>query len=195
MEQSKQRSFYFFKPDYTKQHGGSLAIRKRRKRRPINPKQTLHITLKSHYAIGGRCLLKHRKTIVAVMKKASKLFNVKVYQYAVCGNHLHLLIKGPDRESLHNFFRVFAGHTAQIILKKFPIPQKRGGAHKSLYCKKNQRIFWSYLLFSRIVNWGRDFRTVSEYIMRNTLEAMNIIAYTPRIKTQFNAYKNNRNTS
>jgi REP element-mobilizing transposase RayT len=156
-------------------------VRKRRSYRPLNPRHSHHITLKSHHAVGGRCLLKHRNMIVSVMKKASKLFHVRVYEYAVCGNHLHLLVKGPDRESLQNFFRVFAGHTAQIILKRHPLPQARGGAPTKRGCKKNQRKFWSYLLYSRIVSWGRDFKTVCEYIMRNSLEALNLIAYQPRV--------------
>jgi len=46
---------------------------------------------------------------------------VKVYNYALAGNHLHLLIKGSSREEIQNFFRVFAGHAAQRILKDFPL--------------------------------------------------------------------------
>ena len=119
------------------------------------------------------------------MRHAARLFEVRIYEYAICGNHLHLLIKGPDRESLQNFFRVFAGHTAQKILKICPFPKERGGAphQKKTYpsgCKKNQRKFWSYLLYSRMVSWGREFKIVFRYIRQNTLEALNLIAYKPR---------------
>ena len=117
------------------------------------------------------------------MRKAARLFNVKVYEYAIQGNHLHLLIKGPDRESLQNFFRVFAGHTAQNILKLHPLKPKelhtfteRGGAHTKKGCKKNQRKFWSYLLYSRVVSWGRDFKNVARYIEKNTREALRLVA-------------------
>ena len=175
---NKQLSF-LAKP--SKQHGGSLAIGKRRSLRPLSPKLSLHITLKSSSAIGGRCLFRHKKMILAVMKKASRLFQVKVYNYAICGNHLHLLIKGKDRESLQNFFRVFAGHTAQNILKLCPLPKSSGGAStQAKGCKKNQRKFWSYLLYSRIVSWGREFKTVVKYIDQNLLETFHIAAYQPR---------------
>ncbi len=132
------------------------------------------------------------------MKKASALFRVKVYEYAICGNHIHILIKGPDRESIQNFFRVFAGHTAQRILKICPPPPSAGGA-RSLRegapeaitgCKKNQRKFWSYLLYSRIVSWGREFKTVRQYIQKNTLEALHLIAYQKRTKKGKNKYAN-----
>ncbi|MCB0351261.1 MAG: hypothetical protein KDD38_08770 [Bdellovibrionales bacterium] len=55
-------------------------------------------------------------------------------------------------------------------------PQKKPG------CRKNQRKFWSYLIFSRIVSWGREFKTVIRYVQKNTLEALNLIAYQPRNK-------------
>lgn len=170
-------------------HGGSLAVRKRRAKRPINPRKSLHITLKSHHAISGRCLYRHKKLILKVMRKAQKLFHVRVYEYVIASNHMHLLVKAYDRESLQNFFRVFAGHTAQGILKVCPLAERRGGAppaeRKREPCKKNQRRFWSYLLYSRVVNWGRDFIAVTNYIQRHVLESLNIIAYTPRGRIRF----------
>lgn len=137
--------------------------------------------------------------IQSVMRKASRLFHVKVYEHAVCGNHLHVLVKGYDRESLQNFFRVFAGHTAQNILRDCPLPvanAKAGGAPPATArvggrrkggCRKNRRKFWSYLIYSRVVTWGREFRAVKNYIQRNTLEALHLIAYErkPRGRARF----------
>ncbi len=183
---SKQLAFL---PRSKKEHGGSLSVGKRRVLRPMSSKYSLHITLKSHHAIGGRCLFKHKKMILRMMRKSSRLFQVKVYSYAVCGNHLHLLIKGPDRFRLQNFFRVFAGHTAQNILKLCPLREIAGGAPQSqkkiasgrkMGCAKNQRKFWSFLTYSRVVTWGREFKTVCQYIERNVLETLNIIAYKRR---------------
>lgn len=177
------------------EHGGSWAVNKRRAFRPMNPRLTLHITLKSQHAVGGRCLFRHKKVILRVMRKAQKLFHIKVYEYAFAGNHMHLLVKGFDRESLQNFFRVFAGHTAQGILKVCPLPksscqgstklaggaptkgEKEGRKRKIEPCKKNQRRFWSFLLYSRLVSWGREFKNVMNYIEKNTLETLKIIAY------------------
>ncbi len=187
---------FSFLPRSKKEHGGSLAVGRRRSYRPMSSRHSLHVTLKSKHAIGGRCLFKHKKMILRMMRKSSRLFQVKVYNYAICGNHLHLLIKGPDRLSLQNFFRVFAGHTAQNILKIAPLKPTGGGAPSSSQnerrneegkeaCAKNQRKFWSFLVYSRVVTWGREFKTVSSYIDRNVLETLNIIAYTVRDHTQF----------
>lgn len=160
----KQQSFFKAHSKAQAQaHGGSLSLNKRRSKRPLNTKQ------------------------------------------AICGNHLHLLIRGKQRVQIQNFFRVVAGHIAQEILRQFPISKTEreaerdklelkaaGGAPaftgvggkrrvlKKKACKKNQRKFWQLLIYSRIVSWGREFKTVSRYIVQNTLEALNIIAYRQR---------------
>lgn len=176
-----------------REHGGTHSHGKRRSFRPLSTKHSLHITLKSDFAIGGRCLLRHRKMIERMMRKAAYLFRVRVYNHAICGNHLHLLIKGNSREDLQNFFRVFAGHTAQNILRDYPLLPKELDKRRSFYeggapqkgkravpCKKNRRKFWLLLIYSRAVTWGREYRTVRGYIEQNTLETLRIIAYTPR---------------
>ena len=173
------------KPKSKNDHGGSLAINKRRSKRPLNIKQSHHLTMKSHHAVGSRSLFRHKKIILRIIKKNSLRFQIKVYEYAIQGNHIHLLIKAKSREGLQNFFRVVAGHVAQRILKDFPLKQitskTAGGAPKKILgCQKNQRKFWSYLLYSRIVSWGKDFKNVVSYIQKNTLELMQIIAYQPR---------------
>lgn len=194
----KQQSFL---KAQNKAHGGILSLNKRRSQRPLNTKQALHVTLRSEFAQGDRSLLRHKNHINSVIKKATKLFNVCVYQQAICGNHLHLLIQGKQRTQMQNFFRVVAGHIAQEILRQFPITKTErdrlevkaaGGASaftgdrgqhgtiKKKVCKKNQRKFWQLLIYSRIVSWGKEFKTVAQYIVQNTLQALNIIAYTQR---------------
>jgi REP element-mobilizing transposase RayT len=174
-----------------KVHGGSLAIKKRRSKRPLNLKQSHHITMKSHHAIGPRSLFRHKKMILHLIKKNSAQFHIKVYEYAIQGHHVHLLVKAQSREGLQNFFRVIAGHTAQQILKQYPLPCAGGATQKRKKeegCKKNQRRFWSYLLYSRIVSWGREFKRVMSYIQKNTLELLQIIAYEPRnLRTKINS--------
>lgn len=192
--QGLMKQLSFFRPGkYSRVHGGAHSAGKRRSRRPLSLKEPHHITLRSDFASGSRSLLRHRPWIERVLKKASLRFHVRIYEKAVCGNHIHLLVFGKSREGLQNFFRVVAGHIAQGILEKCPInPNERkvrGGAPSAnaangktekLPHRKNRRKFWALLLFSRVVTWGREFRSVCRYIVRNTLEALNFIAYTPR---------------
>ena len=162
MKKSKQLSL-IQKTQSKKEHSGSLAV-------------------------GPRSLFRHKKLILGLMKKNAFRFQIKVYEYAIQGNHLHLFVKAQSREGMQNFFRVLAGHTAQRILKDNPLNQEaRGGASKrevqKVGCEKNQRVFWSYLVYSRVVSWGREFRTVTTYNQKNTLELLQIIAYQPRSKS------------
>jgi REP element-mobilizing transposase RayT len=144
--------------------------------------------------------------ILGLMKKNASRFQVKIFEYAIQGNHLHLLVKAQSKVGLQNFFRVLAGHSAQKILIACPLPtlkyvtsdfdsektpsgapkqdnSKSAGGAPSKHregCRKNQRKFWSYLLFSRVISWGRDFQNLVQYVQKNTLELLQMIAYQPR---------------
>ena len=176
----KQKNF--FKAS-ARSHGGSLSVGRRRSTRPIHSKNPIHIVLRSDLAKGPRSLMKNSQLVRRITLKASSRFKIQVFEKAICGNHLHLLIRGRSKTDVQNFFRVLAGHIAQEILRLCPLTEKeRGGALKQAGCLKNQRKFWAVLLFSRIVGWGRDFANVSSYVIQNTLEALKLIPYTERKK-------------
>jgi hypothetical protein len=65
------------------------------------------------------------------------------------------------REHLQNFLRALAGTIARKV--------------------KNKGTFWSFLAFSRVVEWGKAFKLVQIYIEKNVLEASGGIRYTPRL--------------
>lgn len=171
-------------------HGGDPSIGKRRTRRVLKLNKPLHVTLRSEFAYSGRRLLRHQDMINKVIRKASLRFRISVYEKAICGNHIHILVRGKTRFEIQNFFRVVAGHIAQNILENNPIrafeKPKRGGALiplKKNTCKhpKNQRKFWCALIYSRVLSgWGKEFRHVKNYIVQNTLEALGLIPYQPR---------------
>ena len=158
-------------------HGGVLSVRTRKRRRPLNPKKPVHLVLRSDLAKGRRSLLKNKALVLRILERFSKRFNVRVYEVAVCGNHLHCLVKARFRTQLQNFFRVFAGQVAQEILKLFPLQKKEAKAYRGGTHPKNHKSFWSLLAYTRIVSWGRDFKNVRAYVFRNTLEALGLIAY------------------
>ncbi len=168
------------------EHGGVLTLKKRKSKRTISIKKPLHLVLRSDKAKGPRSLLKNKTLVLTLLRVYSKKFAVRVYEVAVCGNHIHCLVKGCNRKQIQNFFRVFPGQVAQEILLRHPLEKDevkafRGGTHP-----KNQKIFWSLLLYTRVVNWGRDYLNAKSYVIRNELEALGKIAYvrnTRRIRT------------
>jgi len=196
MKNQKQLSLFNDIPNVSKdaasrkEHGGTLLLGKRRARRPLSIKSPLHLVLRSDFAVGARSLLRHRSLINAILDKAAKKFGVSIYERAIVSNHIHLLIRGKNRTQLQNFFRVVAGHIAQQILRKFPLirgekPRVSGGAPSSQIplpkrSRERENKFWQTRIYSRILSWGREFKTVKAYVIQNTLEALGIMTYKKR---------------
>lgn len=146
----------------------------------------LHVVLRSDLAKGRRSLMKNSPLVERILKKASRRFRIRIYEKAICGNHIHLAVKGRTRIDLQNFFRVAAGHIAQEILQLYPLQKHERGGAPGLQKghPKNRRKFWSLLLYSRIVSWGRDFIAVKNYVIQNVKESLGLIPYQER-KSRF----------
>ena len=174
------------RPRQKLEHGGVLAIQKRKEKRTISIKKPMHLVLRSDKAKGQRSLLKNKPLVLKLLRLYSKKFAVRVYEIAICGNHIHCLVKGSNRKQLQNFFRVFPGQIAQEILQHHPLKPTEEKAFTGGTHPKNQKTFWSLLLYSKLLSWGREYLSTKNYIIRNTMEALGLIAYvrnTKRIKS------------
>jgi REP element-mobilizing transposase RayT len=131
---------------------------KRKIRRPFDPKQALHVTLKSSLARGQRSLLarERRAILQGLSLRTAERHHVRLYRYANVGNHIHLLLSARKRQDLRSFLREFAGAVAVVVT----------GAAKG----RPQR-FWDCPPWSLIVSWGRQFERAKRYILLNLLEA------------------------
>ena len=149
-------------------HGGDHTQGKRKTRRPIDPRQALHVVLRSSLARGELSLLhpKHCDPVHIFTHKLAKRWGVRIYRYANVGNHIHLLIKVPSRAVWQRFMRELAGGIAIIVT----------GARKGLALAKNDngRGFWDGLAFTRIVHFGRDFVNVGRYLIKNLFESAGV---------------------
>lgn len=172
LEQALQKSAGLKKD---KEHGGELSQGKRKTFRPIDPKQALHIVLRSSKAKGQLSMLhpKYCNSIERFVQKTARRWGVKLYRFANVGNHLHLLIQVPTREAWKRFSKELSGGIAQIVT----------GAQKgaALDRDKNPSIpesakrgFWDHLLYTRIVSFGRDFNGMCRYIIKNLFEAAGV---------------------
>jgi REP element-mobilizing transposase RayT len=149
-------------------HGGDLASGRRKVRRPLDPKQALHVVLRSSLARGKYSMLqpRHCKHIHEFTHSTAKKLGIRIYRYANVGNHLHLLIRFPSRRIWQRFLRELAGGIAIIVT----------GAKKGAALSRNstQRGFWDQLAFTRIVSFGRDFKKLGDYIVKNLFEAAGV---------------------
>lgn len=116
---------------------------------------------------------KHCDQIHRFTQKVSERWGVQLYRYANVGNHLHLLVKVPSRAVWQRFVRELAGGIAQIVT----------GATKGAALlrvsdpnvpESSKRGFWDYLVFTRIVYSGHDFKVVCRYLIKNLFEAAGI---------------------
>lgn len=175
-KKSAQQSFDFIqsesKKDDTRGFGGSLLKKSHAKSaRPFSSRKTIHIVLRSSLAKGEFSLLKdtHWRKVKDIVHTQARLSNVRVRRYANAGNHIHLLISAVRAKGLARFLRTISGLIARLVLKTErgrPLP-------------KSVR-FWDQRPFSRIITWGKEYTGVARYLMKNTLEALGFIPYSPR---------------
>jgi REP element-mobilizing transposase RayT len=167
----KLKQLSFFKPT-SPAFGGELQKGKRKTVRPIDPKSTLHLVLKSSRARGEWSLL-HRRNKIRIQDLLDRLARkngVKVYHYANVGNHLHLLIKVKDRNGFQRFLKIFSSKVALLVTQA-----KKGNP---------QGKFWDQLAFTRIVQWGKDFKRIAYYFFKNEMEGWGYASVFARTLTQ-----------
>ena len=155
MKQLKLSSSLYFKslPSF----GGELNLNKRKSRRPLDPKKPLHIILRVR---DHKPVFLHQDPIInKIIEKWAVRFAIKIYESSVNANHLHLVIGFKHRNLYQYFVSALSGQMAQIL-----------------------KIKWEYRPFTRIIEWGRDFKNACAYVMKNQKEAWGLISYQLRAK-------------
>jgi REP element-mobilizing transposase RayT len=183
-------------------HGGSLRNhRLGRGARPLSTKEPLHLVFK-----GNRSLMRrgYRSPLGfqicnAVIKKYAKKFFVQIEQQAICGDHIHLLVRFSKRSQGQHFLRVVAGQIAQQFEKngflkasvKVTDTQSRtqnhgitravtdtsSGQDNASEATATKPKLWKYRPFSRVVKAWRDYLGLKSYVRLNEKEATKEIPY------------------
>lgn len=165
---SRQLGFEILDIKSIKHFGGAYLKNSHAKtKRPLTTKRSLHLVMRSSLAKGANSFLNHDKKIQQILSRQARRFGVKIYRMANAGNHLHMIILPQSRAAFNGFIRAISGLIARAVL----------GVEKGA-AKKLQ--FWDKRPFTRIIEWGREFKSVSNYLMQNTLEALGFIAYQSR---------------
>jgi REP element-mobilizing transposase RayT len=173
--QEKQLSFPGFNRNTKKSaHGGEHTLGKRKGSRPFDPKQAIHVVLRSSQARGALSMLhpSHCNHIERLVNQLKLRWGIAVYRYANVGNHLHLLIRAKSRANWQGFIRELSGRIAMIVTGA-----RKGNAllrSKTAGPESAKRGFWDYLVFTRLVSFGRDFKNVARYVATNLWEGLGI---------------------
>ena len=155
MKQLNLSSSHYFKSRPT--FGGELNLNKRKSRRPLDSKKPLHIVLR---AAGQKPVFLHQDPLInKLIEKWSARFKIKIYENSVNANHLHLVIGFKHRNLYKHFVCALSGQITQLL-----------------------KIKWEYRPFTRILEWGRDFKNSCSYVIKNQKEAWGIISYQTRAK-------------
>ena len=153
----KQTSFW---KNPKKTHGGSDAKGRRKVARPIVTKSPMHFTFKATRARGAWSFHRFDKSIAEKVHALGKKYRVKIRRFQNVGNHLHVVAQAATRRELQNFLRAVPQAIAFLVTGA-----RRGNAVGR---------FWDGLVHSRIVHWGRDWRTMRHYIEKNQMEAAGV---------------------
>jgi REP element-mobilizing transposase RayT len=180
--------------------GGSLLVGRRKTPRPLNCKEAIHFVLRSQFAVGRNSFrtTKNQNSIQLILKKAARKHGIRVYRQAIQSNHIHLIIKVPSRYAYKCFIAIISGRIAssvmnQMSFKNFLKTLTSSGRGEGLLIKLHAgQAFWEYRPFSRLLHWGKDYKTAYNYLLQNTLEALGFIQYKPR-KVNY-AYENELET-
>ena len=147
--------------------GGVLRnTRRGRKSRPLSTRSAIHLVFKvdkTKIRKGLRSLIGF-KICQKTIKTYSKRFFVKIEQLAICGDHIHILVRFSKRSLGKYFFRVVAGQIAQEF--------KNNG----LWVTDTQSI-WKYRPFTRVVFGAKAFEIAKNYVRLNEQEAKGKIPY------------------
>ena len=134
----------------------------RKIRRPIAVKSPMHIVFRSARARGAWSFLHERNRFLvnALVYEVADRFEVRVHGYENVGNHIHLLVRVRHRRHLQAFLRVLGQRIMFLVT----------GAAKG----NPKGRFFDTIAYSRVVDWGKDFRTVKRYFVKNLFEALGI---------------------
>jgi putative transposase len=168
MWRGKQLQFPLASMKASAVHGGEHSIGKRKKKRPIAIKKPMHVVMRASKAKGVYSLrsVRNKSKVEALVWRYAKRFSVRIYEFSVQSNHIHIVLKARHRSLFQGFLRALAGNIACQVM----------GARKG---EKKGR-FWDLLAFSRIVEWGRAFKAVLQYVLQNEKEARGETPYQRR---------------
>jgi len=203
MLKQRQLDFEILEDKNIKHFGGAfLKNSNPKEKRPITTKRAMHLVLRSSRAKGSLSFLKKERIIQNIIYKQAKSSGVKVYRVANGGNHLHLIIMPSSREAFNTFIRSVSGLIVREILGvqrgratmdakekgkinvasgvKYQSKQAEAEQEESVKSVNDKLRFWDKRPFTRIVEWGREYKTLYSYLDQNSLEAYGFIPHKPR---------------
>jgi REP element-mobilizing transposase RayT len=91
-----------FLNDYKKEFGGSLLIGKRKTARPLAVKNPIHLVLKTTKL---KPFNHTNRNLENIIKAHASKYKIKLYDFALNGSHIHMVLKLPTRAAYFAFIK------------------------------------------------------------------------------------------
>ncbi len=141
--------------------------------RPIAVKRPMHLVMKSAWMklstsnVGGvTSLILMASQIEKITRDVGNKTLVQLRDIAVAHDHVHLVIQPKSIYAYRRFIRALSGILARTILDA-----QKGRAWRKASSLKH---FWQARPFTRIVEWGKDYVGIKNYVMKNRLDLLGI---------------------
>ena len=152
----KPYQFKLFNNSIQREFGGSLLRCRRKTRRPLSTRVPIHLVLRSENKRAYKALAYGSSTNRKILSAVAKRFQIQILDVIFNHSHVHLVIRIPSRESYNAFIRLLTSRLAQFAkLKKGELFQFRP--------------------YTRLLSWGREIKTVLNYMKKNYVEAIGSI--------------------
>jgi REP element-mobilizing transposase RayT len=147
----KQISFFPYEEPI---HGGIVRQGRRKEARPLNRDRPVHLVLKSKRKI----FFPLRAAIYREIREKADHFGIRLYSTAVNHDHIHFIVRIYNE----NFYRGFIRALTGVIARRYGTG------------------LWKLIPFTRVMNWGKDFKQGLAYLLKNREEASGARTYEPR---------------
>jgi REP element-mobilizing transposase RayT len=135
--------------------GGEYLKNNRKSQRPLDFKKTTHLVLRLKPLLPALMNPRDKNLRKGFCKIADK-YNIKVYQLVFNHTHLHAAVLIPDRQAYVSFIREL---TSKLVVYFSKITKIQ---FKKIFLNRP---------FTRIVDWGKGFQKLMNYLAKNEKES------------------------
>ena len=156
----KAHQFKLFNNSIQREFGGSLLKGRRKSIRPLSTRVPIHLVLRSENKRAYKALAYGSNTNRKILCVVAKRFQIRILDVVFNHNHVHLVIRIPSRESYNGFIRLLTSRLAQ-------------------FAKLKKGELFRFRPYTRLLSWGREMKTISNYMKKNYVEAIGSIEVLP----------------
>ena len=153
-----------FMNDFKNYFGGSLLTGVRKSARTLSTKKPIHAILKSS---GSRFFNPGNISLEKMIYSHASKYKIKIHRISLNWSHIHLIFMIPSREAYKAFIRTLTAAMVRAISK---------------FAGKSLKGIFDHRPYTRILEWGRDYKNVIDYHDLNDLEARGYVKRTKKAK-------------